>query len=77
MFVFVCLFPESNKANMMDLLEDRGLSFLFPLLRIQSELSKQLKGAETNPAAYYKWIKENVDTRLHADHGFINLLVTT
>jgi translation initiation factor 4G len=69
------MLPELNKEKMMDILEDRGLSFLFPLLRIQSELWKQLT-ADPNPVAFFKWIKDNVDARMHTDPGFIILLVT-
>jgi translation initiation factor 4G len=71
------MLPERNRDKMAEILEDRGLSFLFPFLRIQSELWKQLEGAEPNPVTYYKWIKDNVDARLHADPTFITLLVTT
>jgi len=61
---------------MMEILEDRGLSFLFPLLRVQSELWKQLK-ADPNPASLFKWIRDNVDGNLYSDPAFITMLVTT
>jgi len=61
---------------MMGILEDRGLSFLFPLLRVQSELCKQLT-ADPNPASFFKWIRDNVDGGLYSDPAFITTLVTT
>jgi len=60
----------------MEILDDRGLSFLFPLLRVQSELWKQLK-ADPNPTAFFKWIRDNVDGNLYGDAEFITTLVTT
>lgn len=66
---------ERTKERLAEILEERGLSFLFPLLRIQAELSKQLQ-ADPNPNQFYKWIKENLDVSYHADPGFINALVT-
>lgn len=66
---------ERTKERLAEILEERGLSFLFPLLRIQAELSKQLQ-ADPNPNQFYKWIKENLDVSCHSDPGFINALVT-
>ncbi|XP_046394850.1 eukaryotic translation initiation factor 4 gamma 2 isoform X1 [Ischnura elegans] len=66
---------DKTKEKLADILEDKGLTFLFPLLRIQAELWKQLK-ANPNPNAFYKWIKENLDPSHHQAPGFINALVT-
>lgn len=60
---------------MMEILEDRGLSFLFPLMRIQTELTRQIR-ADANATVYYKWIRENVDNKLFSDSSFITILVT-
>lgn len=64
---------ERTKEKMAEILEERGLSFLFPLLRVQADLCKQLQ-ADPNPNQFYKWIKENLDVSYHADPGFINAL---
>lgn len=69
------LLPELNKDRMMEILEDRGLSFLFPLMRIQAELSRQIR-ADPNATVYYKWIRDNVDSKLYSDSAFITILVT-
>ncbi|XP_049777402.1 eukaryotic translation initiation factor 4 gamma 2-like [Schistocerca cancellata] len=66
---------DRTKERLADILEGRGLSFLFPLLRIQSELWKQLQ-TDPNPGQFYKWIKENLDPSHHTDPGFINALMT-
>jgi len=67
---------ERSKDRMMIILEDRGLSFMFPLLRVQAELWKQIQ-AQPNPAALFKWIRENLDIDLQADKGFINTLISS
>jgi len=76
--ILYCVLTEldNSKDRMMEILEDRGLSFLFPLLRVQSELWKQLK-ADPNPTSFYKWITDNVDSSLYSDTGFITTLVAT
>ncbi|XP_067012405.1 eukaryotic translation initiation factor 4 gamma 2 [Anabrus simplex] len=66
---------DRTKERLSEILEDRGLSFLFPLLRIQSELWKQLQ-ADPNPTQFYKWIRENLDPSHHSNPGFINALMT-
>jgi len=66
---------DRTKDRLSEILEDRGLTFLFPLLRIQSELWKQLQ-ADPNPTQFYKWIKENLDPLHHTNAGFINALMT-
>ena len=60
--------PEADrtKDRLSEILEDRNLTFLFPLLRIQAELWKQLE-ADPNPTVLYKWIKENLDPAHHTD----------
>ncbi|EFX73405.1 hypothetical protein DAPPUDRAFT_253270 [Daphnia pulex] len=64
---------DRNKDRLGEILDDRGLSFLFPLLRIQSDLWKQIQ-ADPTPAQFYKWIKENVDPSSYTMPGFISAL---
>ncbi|MEQ2167300.1 Eukaryotic translation initiation factor 4 gamma 2 [Goodea atripinnis] len=54
---------------MLEILEGKGLSFLFPLLKLEKELLKQIK-ADPSPQSIYKWIKDNISPRLHTDKGF-------
>lgn len=66
---------EKTKERLGEILEDRDLTFLYPLLRIQGDMWKQL---ETDPApnSLYKWIKEKLDPSHHSDPGFINALIS-
>ncbi|KAI4463036.1 eukaryotic translation initiation factor 4 gamma [Holotrichia oblita] len=69
--------PENDrtKERLTEILEEKDLTFLYPLLRIQAELSKQLQ-VDPNPQVFYKWIKENLDSVNYTDPGFINALMT-
>uniref|UniRef100_A0A672PUC0 Eukaryotic translation initiation factor 4 gamma 2 n=1 Tax=Sinocyclocheilus grahami TaxID=75366 RepID=A0A672PUC0_SINGR len=67
---------DQNKDRMLEVLEGKGLSFLFPLLKLEKELLKQIK-ADPSPQAIYKWIKDNISPKLHTDKGFINILMTS
>lgn len=66
---------DRTKERLADILEDRGLSFLFPLLRIQADLWKQLQ-TDPSPTSLYRWIKENVDSSQHTVPGFVSALVS-
>lgn len=67
---------DQNKDRMLEVLEGKGLSFLFPLLKLEKELLKQIK-ADPSPQTIYKWIKDNISPKLHTDKGFINILMTS
>ena len=67
--------PDQNKERMMAILEDRSLSFLFPLLHLQTELWQRI---QTEPSAtdLYKWVHDTVDLKLQKTPGFIVILLT-
>ncbi|KAI1903887.1 hypothetical protein AGOR_G00000040 [Albula goreensis] len=67
---------DQNKDRMLEILEGKGLSFLFPLLKLEKELLKQIK-ADPSPQAIYRWIKDNISPKLHTDTGFVNILMTS
>lgn len=67
---------DRSKERMMEILEERGLSFMFPLLRVQSELWRQIQ-VDPSATAIFKWIKEKVSDDLHHTSGFINILTTS
>lgn len=71
------ILPESlrTKEHLAEILQERNLTFLFPLLRIQSDLWKQIT-LDSNPSQLYKWIKENLDPVHYSDPGFITALAT-
>lgn len=67
--------PEADrtKERLSEILEERELTFLYPLLRIQADLARQL-ATDPNPQAFYKWIKVSVLTFSqfkHILHGFV------
>lgn len=66
---------DKTKERLSEILEERDLTFLYPLLRIQADLSRQLQ-ADPNPQSFYKWIKENLEQSNFNDPGFINALMT-
>ncbi|KAJ7986084.1 hypothetical protein DPEC_G00347130 [Dallia pectoralis] len=66
---------DQNKDRMLEILEGKGLSFLFPLMKLEKELLKQIK-ADPSPQSIYKWIK-NISPKLHTDNGFVNILMTS
>jgi len=68
---------DRNKERLSEVLRDRQLGFLYPLLRIESELMKQVNsGCDISPKQLYTWIKENVDSELQKSEGFIITLFT-
>jgi translation initiation factor 4G len=66
---------DRTKDRLAEILDDRKLSFLQPLLRIESELWRQIH-ADSQPQTFYKWIKDNVDPMRYTDPGFITALMT-
>lgn len=66
---------DRTKDRLAEILDDRKLSFLQPLLRIESELWRQIK-EDPQPQTFYKWIKDNVDSVRYTDPGFITALMT-
>uniref|UniRef100_A0A8C1N7E9 Eukaryotic translation initiation factor 4 gamma 2 n=1 Tax=Cyprinus carpio TaxID=7962 RepID=A0A8C1N7E9_CYPCA len=67
---------DQNKDRMLEILEGKGLSFLFPLMKLEKELLKQII-ADPAPQTIYKWIKDNISPKLHTDKGFVNILMTS
>ncbi|XP_032415694.1 eukaryotic translation initiation factor 4 gamma 2a, partial [Xiphophorus hellerii] len=67
---------DQNKDRMLEILEGKGLGFLFPLMKLEKELLKQIK-VDPSPQSIYKWIKDNISPKLHTDKGFVNILVTS
>ncbi|XP_068116905.1 eukaryotic translation initiation factor 4 gamma 2 [Hyperolius riggenbachi] len=67
---------DQNKDRMLEILEGKGLSFLFPLMKLEKELLKQIE-MDPSPQTIYKWIKDNISPKLHVDKGFVNILVTS
>ncbi|ESN92130.1 hypothetical protein HELRODRAFT_89947, partial [Helobdella robusta] len=74
------MLPAELEKNdrLMEILEDRGLGFLLPLQRVQGEMWKHgVAAVGPSAAVFFKWLKENVDQKLHSDPMFVSMLVTT
>ncbi|KAJ3594001.1 hypothetical protein NHX12_006333 [Muraenolepis orangiensis] len=67
---------DQNKERMLEVLDGRGLGFLFPLMKLEKELLNQLK-KDSSPQCIYKWIRDNISLKLHTDPGFVNILITS
>lgn len=67
---------DRRKERMAEILRDRGLSYLYPLMKIESDIWKQINSEDCTPAQLYRWIKDNVSSSLHYTPGFINVLFT-
>lgn len=74
--ILKCL-PECDrtKDRLADILEDRGLSFLYPMLKVQSEMMKEILQSDS-PASFYKWIKGNIDSKYYTESGFVTALMS-
>jgi len=59
-----------------DILEDRALGFLYPMLRIESELWKLINQNDCTPNSLYRWLKDNVDSSLQMTTEFVQVLFT-
>lgn len=64
-----------SKDKLAEILEENQLTFLYPLLRIQSDLWRALE-LDPSPQIFYKYIKDNLDIEYHTDPSFVNALLT-
>ncbi|CAB4011665.1 Hypothetical predicted protein, partial [Paramuricea clavata] len=64
-----------NAEKMTEILQEQGLIFLSPQLKAQSELFKQIQN-DPNVSSLYKWIKDNIDVKLHSSPEFASVLTT-
>ena len=72
------MLPENdrNKERMADILEDRNLTFLYPMLRIESDITKQIT-SDVPPTSLYRWLKDNVNVNLQSSPEFISVVFST
>lgn len=71
------MLPEASqeKESMVAILEGKQLLFLFPLAEIELKLTNQIS-QNASPTSIYKWVKENVNSDLHTNPEFVNVLVS-
>merc|ERR1712212_1447656 len=56
-------------------LEERGLSFLVPLLAIKADMGRQLEGEGAQPDSFLAWVVKSVPEEDRREAGFITSLV--
>ncbi|KAF0298618.1 Eukaryotic translation initiation factor 4 gamma 2 [Amphibalanus amphitrite] len=66
---------ERTKERLGEVLDERQLAFLCPLLRLAGQLVRQLS-ADPSEAAFYKWIRANVPAQLQQEGDFVGALFT-
>ncbi len=73
----VDMLPEGdrNKERLIQILEDRELSFVYPMLRIESTLFEKIQ-SNLSCVDLKEWIEANVDVDIRMSIGFIQSLVS-
>jgi len=68
--------PQNTRTEEMlgEVLEQRQLSFLVPLLSIKADMARQLE-ADNSPSAFLTWINATVPEQSRAQPGFISALL--
>lgn len=68
--------PEADKTKerLGEILEDRELTFLYPLLKIQGDIWRQME-IDPRPKTLFKWIKEKLEPSYQSNSEFINALM--
>uniref|UniRef100_A0A1B0A7K9 Uncharacterized protein n=1 Tax=Glossina pallidipes TaxID=7398 RepID=A0A1B0A7K9_GLOPL len=61
-----------NKTRLSEVLDGRFPTFLYPLLKVQAEMSKQLTNDPT-PSIFFKWIKANSDAKHYKEKALKKL----
>ncbi|XP_037090642.1 eukaryotic translation initiation factor 4 gamma 2-like [Pollicipes pollicipes] len=67
---------ERTKERLAEVLDERQLAFLCPLLPLPAQLVRQL-AADPSEAAFYKWIRANVPAALHQERDFVGALFSS
>jgi len=71
------MLPSSDryKERLIQILEDRELSFVYPMLKIESALLEKIQSSLSNDELK-EWIKENVNVNVTNSNDFIHSLIT-
>lgn len=77
----ICLIemlPQSDrhKDRLIQILEDRELSFVYPMLKIESSLYEKIQSSSLTNDELKKWIEANVSKNVTNSNDFIHSLVT-
>ena len=74
----ITMLPEcdQSQARMLEILDDRKLSFMFPLLRVKSDVTAELAAKHTD-ASLCRWVLETYTSGVRADPKFIHIFFDT
>ena len=67
---------DRSKDRLIQLLEDRELSFVYPMLKIESTLFEKIHSAQLSNPELKEWIEANVSGDILNSVDFIQSLVT-
>lgn len=67
---------DRSKDRLANILKDRCLGFLDPVLTIEPDLWDQMKECESTPAAIYRWIKDNIEPTIQGSPTFAHVFIT-
>lgn len=67
---------DRHKERLIQILEDRELSFVYPMLRIESALLEKIQASGTTYEELKSWIDANVNGGVTNSNDFIHSLVT-
>lgn len=67
---------DRHKDRLIQILEDRELSFVYPMLKIESALLEKIQSDSMTNGCLREWITNNVDVNVTSSTDFIHSLVT-
>lgn len=74
-FFFVSIDDDRSKERLIQVLEDRELGFLYPMLKIETVLFEKISN-NINPDELREWIGQNLSKELTNSVDFIQSIVT-
>ena len=76
LFVLILKGGDRHKDRLIQILEDRELSFVYPMLKIESTLLEKIHSNSLSSDELKEWIEANVSTNVTNSTDFIHSLVT-
>ena len=76
LFVLILKGGDRHKDRLIQILEDRELSFVYPMLKIESTLLEKIQSNSLSSDELKEWIEANVSTNVTNSTDFIHSLVT-
>jgi len=67
---------DRNKERLAQILEDRALSFVYPMLKLEPCLYEQIQSNHVSCAQLKEWIDANISSEIQNTISFIQSLIT-